>query len=275
MSEIIPVTDAHCHVFPDPIAEKSRSAVSEFYDLPMYTVGTARRLREERERVHEIGGRRYRITRQLICAPAVTPHQTQSINSFIAKLVQDDARFTGFGTLHPGNADFAEILGSFRAQGLVGLKLHSDFQRFDLDDKGMYPVYEEAARLGIPVLFHMGDPKLDYSHPRRLVKVMRDIPALTVIAAHAGGYSHWGEALETLEPSQRLYFDVSSTLQFIDGALLQRFLNKFGETQFFFGSDFPMWDPGRELERLLGFDLPDTTLQGLLSGNFGQFLQQL
>ena len=274
MSEIIPVIDAHCHVFPDPIADKSRTAVSDFYELPMYTSGTAALLKGERERVHEIGGRRYQVTRQLICAPAVTPHQTDSINRFIAGLVQEDAHFTGFGTIHPGNTDFSDILSNFKAQGLVGLKLHSDFQCFDIDDKAMYPVYEEAARLGLPLLFHMGDRRLDHSHPRRLVKVLRDIPELVVIAAHTGGYSHWNEAFDLLKPSERLYFDVSSTLQFVDGALMRRFLGKFGETQFFFGSDFPMWDPGRELETLLRFGIPDTALQGLLTENFERFLQQ-
>ncbi|MBQ8927519.1 MAG: amidohydrolase family protein [Oscillospiraceae bacterium] len=271
MEAMIPVTDAHCHVFPELIADRSRDAVAAFYELPMYTTGTAAHLKAERERPICIGGQDYRIVRQLVCAPAVTPHQTHSVNAFISALVREDPALIGLGTLHPGNEDAPALLGTFREQGLVGLKLHSDFQRFPIDDPGMYPVYEEAIRLGLPVLFHMGDRKLDYSHPARLRRLMQDLPGLTVIAAHTGGYSHWKDALALLEPSERLYFDISSTLQFITGDLLADFLDRFGAGHFFFGSDFPMWDPVRELETLLSFSLPDAVLPGLLHGNFSRF----
>ena len=75
-----------------------------------------------------------------------------------------------------------------------------------------------------------------------------------------------------LTPSKRLYFDLSSTVQFIDGEMLKRFLDKFGEEQFFFGSDFPMWDPAKELEKLLSFGLPESTLQNILYDNFLRYI---
>ena len=274
MSEFYPIIDAHCHVFPDLVAVKSKSTVSEFYDLPMYTSGTVQNLQKERSRVISFSGTDYKITRQLISSPAVTANQTASINRFIANLVQQDDAFIGFGTLHPGNTNYAEILRSFRQKGLVGLKLHSDFQQFNIDDPDMYPVYAEAEKLGIPVLFHMGDRKLDFSHPRRLQTVLQCFPNLIVIAAHMGGYSHWSEAFDLLQPSGRLYFDLSSTLQFIDGDLLRKFLDKFGEEQFFFGSDFPMWDPEKELERLLSFQLAESTLQNILYDNFLRYIEK-
>ena len=274
MSEIYPIIDAHCHVFPDAIAEKSKSAVSEFYELPMYTSGTAQNLQKERSHVISVNGTDYKIVRQLISAPAVTAKQTASINSFIAGLVQQDDAFIGFGTLHPENSNYAGILSSFKQNGLLGLKLHSDFQQFSIDDPDMNPVYETAEKLGLPILFHMGDRKLDFSHPRRLQTVLQCFPNLTVIAAHMGGYSHWNEAFDVLTPSKRLYFDLSSTVQFIDGEMLKRFLDKFGEEQFFFGSDFPMWDPAKELERLLSFRLPESTLQNILHDNFLRYIEK-
>lgn len=271
MSEIIPVIDAHCHVFPDAIAGKSRDAVRDFYELPMYTSGTAAHLQQERTRIISVGGKPYQIVRQLICAPAVTPHQSESINRFIAALVRDDPALLGFGTVHPAQADAAAVIGTFRVAGLRGIKLHSDFQRCNIDDPAAYPIYEEATRLGLPVLFHMGDRKLDFSHPRRLQRVLTDFPHLIAIAAHTGGYSHWNEALDLLTPSDRLYFDISSTLQMMDGTLLRAFLERFGETHFFFGSDFPMWDPAGELERLLSFGYPESTVRRLLTENFLRF----
>lgn len=275
MSEIIPIIDAHCHVFPDQIAEKSKDAVRDFYDLPMYTSGTISHLAQERNRLQSFGGRQYQVVRQLICSPAVTPHQSDRINQFISSLVREDKALVGFGTLHPDNAHAAEQLASFRELGLRGVKLHSDFQGFDIDDPKAYPIYEEASRLGLPVLFHMGDRRLSHSHPARLRTVLDAFPHLIAIAAHTGGYSHWQEALALLAPSDRLYFDISSTLQMIDGGLLAQFLQKFGETHFFFGSDFPMWDPMQELARLLSFGYPEHTLRGLLAEHFLQFEREL
>ncbi len=160
----------------------------------------------------------------------------------ISELVKSDDAFIGYGTLHQGNTNSAEILRNSKKNGLLGLKLHSDFQQFNIDDPDMYPVYAEAEKQGIPILFHMGD------------------------------YSHWNEALDVLQPSERLYFDFSSTLQFIDGDMLRKFLDKFGEEQFFFGSDFPMWDPAEELKRLVSFGLLPQTLRLLLSDNFSRFI---
>ena len=152
----------------DPIVyanEKSKDAVRDFYDLPMYTSGTISHLAQERNRLQSFGGRQYQVVRQLICSPAVTPHQSDRINQFISSLVREDKALVGFGTLHPDNAHAAEQLASFRELGLRGVKLHSDFQGFDIDDPKAYPIYEEASRLGLPVLFHMGDRRLSHSHP--------------------------------------------------------------------------------------------------------------
>lgn len=275
MSDFIPVIDAHCHIFPDKIADKSKEAVRNFYELPMYTSGTVSHLQTERKQIIEIQNQKYQIVRQLICSPAVVPKQTKSINDFISETVNSDSAFIGFGTIHPENENFPEILSGFREKNLLGLKVHSDFQKFEIDEPKMYPVWKEAVLLDMPVLFHMGDRKLDYSHPRRLAHLLEDFPELTVIAAHMGGYSHWAEAFAVLKPSDRLYFDISSTLQMIDGSLLLKFIRKFGEEHFFFGSDFPMWSPAKELETLIRFGYPETLLYKLLFENYTNFLKEI
>ena len=55
---------------------------------------------------------------------------------------------------------------------------------------------------------------------------------------------------------------------------VRRFLDKFGETQFFFGSDMPMWDPAKELERLVSFGLPERTLRNILHDNFVRYFDE-
>lgn len=145
LKKIIKIIDAHTHVFPDKIAEKSRASVGKFYDLPMYTSGTISELEKIRN-IHFVqNGIEYRIVRQLICSPSVTTSQTYSINHFISEEVNKNPNLLGFGTLHPENENFEEVIDSIIAMNLCGIKFHSDFQGFNIDDKRMYPIYQYAA----------------------------------------------------------------------------------------------------------------------------------
>ncbi|MGN0620758.1 MAG: amidohydrolase family protein [Porcipelethomonas sp.] len=265
------VIDAHTHVFPDKIADKSKVNVGKFYNLPMYTTGTSDELHRISGNSREINGKTYQIKYQLICSPAVTGGQTESINHFISELVRNNSDYIGFGTLHPDNENYTEIIDNIKSSGLKGVKFHSDFQRFDIDDKKMYPVYRYIAKCGLPVLFHAGDAKLDHSHPARIRKVMSDIPELKVIAAHMGGYLHWNESIN-LEPSENLFFDISSSLSFLSEKQFVQFIEKFGYKKFFFGSDFPMWYPYGELEKFLLFDLEEEIQKAVLFDNFAEFI---
>ncbi len=270
-NEINYVIDAHTHVFPDKIADKSKENVGKFYDLPMYTTGTDSELNRISGGQRVIGGKTYQIKYQLICSPAVTAGQTKSINRFITKLVNKNDGYIGFGTLHPENENYEEIIDGIKAAGLKGVKFHSDFQSFDIDDKKMYPIYRYIAKCGLPVLFHTGDAKLDHSHPSRLQNVLNDIPELRVIAAHMGGYLHWNESIR-LEPSDNLFFDISSSLSFLSKDGFMKFIDKFGYKKFFFGSDFPMWYPYGELEKFLSFGLGEEIERAIEYKNFAEFM---
>lgn len=271
MDEVLNVIDAHVHVFPDKIADKSKENVSRFYELPMYTVGTSGELKRIADHGFEIDGKRYRFSHQLICSPALSAAQTASINGYIADLVKSEERFIGYGTLHPDNGDYEQVIDSIIELGLKGLKFHSDFQQFDIDDKRMYPVYRYAAKKGLPVLFHMGDRKLEFSRPFRLANVLNDIPELVAVAAHTGGYSHWDEAI-SLPVSPNLYFDISSSLAFLKGEQLYRFFERFGYERFFFGSDFPMWSPVDELKTFISFGYDEKIQRAVEYDNFARFI---
>lgn len=124
----------------------------------------------------------------------------------------------------------------------------------------------------LPILFHMGDKKLDYSSPCRLKRVLEDIPELRVIAAHMGGYSRWNEAF-SLPASDNLYFDISSSLGIIPQNMFFSFLERFGYEHFFFGSDFPMWNPYDILSILLQYQLDEMTFRGIAYDNFVKFMK--
>ncbi len=266
-STYLPVIDTHTHIFPNEIARKASENIGNFYGLSMYTEGTVQTLRNARNATYQSR----KITSQVIFSPALSASQTYSINSFIAQCCSEDSALIGFGTLHRDNSDYKSEIGRIKKLGLVGLKFHPDFQKTNIDDEAMLSVYEEAALNNLPIIFHMGDKKFDYSSVKRLKNVMSQIPSLTVIAAHMGGYLHWNEALELLPPSNNLFFDISSSLAFVSDKTFFDMLKKFGTSHFFFGSDFPMWNPVSELERLSLHKLSDNDRRSIEYLNFKAF----
>jgi predicted TIM-barrel fold metal-dependent hydrolase len=189
--------------------------------------------------------------------------------------VQEHPSFIGFGTVHPYMADPLGEISRFMALGLKGIKLHSDFQEFPIDDPQAFPIYRKAEREGIPILFHCGDSRFGfaYSSPLRLISTLGFFPGLKAIAAHFGGYSEW-EHVTGYPKLPNLYFDTCSSLFLLPREKCLELIGLYGASQFFFGSDFPMWDHQEELERFraLGLSKADEAL--VLGGNFARFMGQ-
>jgi hypothetical protein len=111
-------------------------------------------------------------------------------NPQIAELCSLSERLIGFASVDPRQPDAPANLNHAIAHlGLRGLKLSPPTQRFFADDPSVYPVYEMAQRLGIPILFHAGmswEPgaRLQYGQPLRFENVAADFPDLPIVLAH-------------------------------------------------------------------------------------------
>ena len=253
------IIDAHTHIFPGALAEKATASIGKFYNLPMNRVGTPHALVESGDKIG--------VSRYLVCSVATVPHQVSTINDFIFQKCEKYPSFLGFATLHPLMDDsFAEI-DRIVSMGLRGIKLHADFQRFDMDDPVMFPIYERLQTLHLPVLMHAGDDRYDFSSPKRIRTVAERFPALICIAAHFGGYQKWQEAQETLK-LPNVYFDTCSSLFALSKEDATGMISHFGADHFMFGTDFPMWDHEKELERFLALDLPEQTRDQILWKTF-------
>jgi predicted TIM-barrel fold metal-dependent hydrolase len=253
------IIDAHCHIFPQPIAEKATQSIGHFYEIPMQRMGDPETLLD--------CGRRAGVEKFLVCSTATTPNQVRSINDYIASQCAAHKEFFGFGSVHPDMENIGDEIEYIKSKGLHGVKLHPDFQRFNIDAPQAYPIYEALGEL--PVLIHMGDARYDYSAPSRLVRVLRDFPKLHVMAAHLGGYSCWPDALAQLpHRSPYLRFDVSSSLAFLTPDYARKMIEAYGYENCFWGSDFPMWDHEGELERFFALGLPEEQNRAIFSENF-------
>ena len=111
-------------------------------------------------------------------------------NAQVAELCALSPRLIGFASVDPHQASASEELTRAVEQlGLHGLKLDPSLQEFYPDDRAVYPIYERAQALRIPVLFHAGmtwEPgaRLKYSHPLRFEDVAADFPKLKIVLAH-------------------------------------------------------------------------------------------
>ena len=62
---------------------------------------------------------------------------------------------------------------------------------FRIDSQVKAQMAAICEQLGLPVVIHTGDYRYDYSHPRRLVNILRTFPDLVVDAAHFGCWSRF------------------------------------------------------------------------------------
>ncbi len=254
------VIDAHCHIYPEKIAARAVAGTDHFYNTKGACNGTTAGLKE----VLADG----RIDRFLVHSVATTPHQVRSINDFIAKEVKEEPKlFFGFGTLHPDSTDIKGDLEHLLEMGLQGVKLHPDIQAFKLDDYRCLTIYEECEKRGVPILIHTGDHRYDYSNPNRLLPILRIYTSLTIIGAHLGGWSIWEEACEKLSGEPNLYVDCSSTFPFYDPKKAKDLICRWGFDRVLFGSDYPMWNPIRELDTFLSLELGEEANRKILGEN--------
>ena len=253
------IIDAHTHIFPDKIAVKASDAIGKFYDIPMFKPAQAELLVQAEA---EIGA-----SRCLVCSSATVPEQVESINTFIAEACKHNPLFLGLAAMHPDYQNVGEELDRAMELGLKGVKFHPDFQKFDIDDPRAIPMYRAIANRGLPVLFHTGDNRYDYSSPLRVEALLRQVPDLTVIGAHFGGYRRWDDVI-ALPRHENVYFDTSSSLMFIDREQALALIDHFGLDRFMFGTDFPMWRPKEELERFMALGLSDAENEQILHGTF-------
>ena len=121
------IIDAHAHIFPDKIASRAADGISSFYDIPVRFDGSVGQLLEI--------NRKAGVDRAIVQSVATVPEQVRNINNFISEQVRlHPEQLIGFGALHPDFPDIAGETERIISLGLRGIKLHSDFQRFNIDD---------------------------------------------------------------------------------------------------------------------------------------------
>ena len=260
------IIDSHTHIYPDKIAERAVVGIGTFYNVDVPNKGTV----EDLLFISERAG----VDKCLVCSVATKAEQVKSINDFIASAVNAHPdKFYGFGSIFPGADDMAEQVDALIERGLTGIKLHPDCQKFNCDNEDAMALYS-AVNGRVPILFHAGDYRTDYSSPERLLRVSKEHPELDMILAHFGGWGIWGSHAEELAKCPNVWVDMSSSQQFTDAATIFKLIKLYGSERVFFGSDYPMWDAKDELALLRKLDLSDEELENIYHRSFEKFISK-
>ncbi len=260
------IIDTHAHIFPQKIADKAVNSISEFYKTPMKHHGYAESLIKSGDKIG--------VEKYLVFSTATKKEQVESINDFIISQLDEYPQFIGLGTMFLGYESFKEELLKLKNKGIKGIKLHPDFQKFNFDDEGLFPVYDLLSELNMFVLTHAGDYRYGYSHPERISKIAKKFPKLNIIAAHFGGWSQWDIAFKELV-LPNVYFDTSSTMGFAGLETAKKAFKIYDNSHIFFASDFPMWDHKSEFENLQKLNINEDVLEYVLGKNFENFYNSL
>jgi predicted TIM-barrel fold metal-dependent hydrolase len=126
--------------------------------------------------------------------------------------------------------------------GFSGLKLYPTYQHFYPNDNRLFPLYQRAQELGIPIMFHTGssvfpNALLKYGDPLALDEIAVFFPNLTIIQAHSGRGFWYDRAFFLSTLHENVFMDIT-------GLPPQNLLTYFPELEknkerILFGSDWP------------------------------------
>jgi uncharacterized protein len=210
-------------------------------------------------------------------------------------------RITGYIMLDPTQANAIDVLRhGVQRQGLKGVTLFPAMHHFYAYDERVYPLYQAAAELSIPVFMHFGVLKvsirdklglpnvfdLRYADPIDLHKAAIDFPSVNFIIPHFGcGY--FREVLMLGAQAPNVYVDTSSSNSWLTympshldlKTVFDKTLQVFGPHRTLFGTDSNVFPRGwrqdifqQQLEILRELSTTRESVELILGGNIVRLL---
>ena len=266
------IVDFHTHIFPDKIATATVAALERRGGSPAHSDGTADGLLAS---LHTAG------VDVGVNLPVLTkPGQFDSILEFSKGINATDfknERIISFAGIHPLDEDFEAHLQAVRDAGILGIKIHPDYQGTFFDDERYVRIISEAKRLGLIVVTHAG---LDIGFrgeeirctPTRVLRLLDRIGGYSrLVLAHLGGADLTREVIDNLA-GEDVYFDTAYVLGVVERAELTEVIEKHGADRILFATDSPWQNIKCEVARLDSLGLSDAERRMILSENAKRLL---
>lgn len=261
------IIDFHTHCFPDELAPRAMSKLSQNSGMPYYHNGTLSGLKES--------AKKSGIDMCVVLPIATKPQQTRTINRWALSVMEEDKDIICFGTVHPEFDKWKEEIRWLKENGFAGIKFHPDYQDFFVDDKKMYPIYDAIFQNDMVILFHSGvDPAFMppyHCTPKKLHKVLKDFSGAKIVAAHMGGYKFFDKTLECLI-GEDVYLDTSFFFGEVDIQNPEKIFRNHGIDKILFATDSPWKDQKREVEYVNSLRLSEEEKEKIFWKNAQQLL---
>jgi len=165
----------------------------------------------------------------------------------------------------------AELRRCVRDLGMLGVKFHNWLQGICAIDDAMFPIVEEAAELGVPLLFHDGTPP--YATSLQIASLAARYPSATIILGHSGNTDFWRQAIHAARRHPNIILSACTSAP-MSG--LRRMVEEVGAERMVWGSDYPFGDAFEYLlDKVLTLDVSDEEKESILSGTMLRLLPGL
>jgi predicted TIM-barrel fold metal-dependent hydrolase len=171
------------------------------------------------------------------------------------------------GTLHPECKDIKAELDALYDAGIRAIKLCSFSQGFIPEAPAtleMFAQIETFNRNHIHPFFvvldtfykaaiYFGTDPLFTTEPARISRLARTFPGITFVGAHMGGLTApFEDIIRCLPAADNLYLDTSNAAHTLNEDEFIRLLRVHGPDRIIFGTDWPWFDPGEEIQLIGG-----------------------
>ena len=193
-----------------------------------------------------------------------------SMNDRVADFCQESERLIPFANINPYVTlnQGGELERCVRELGVKGLKLYPTYQHFYPNDNKLFPIYERAQELSIPVMIHTGSSVfpgslMKYGDPLFLDEIAVFFPSLKIIQSHAGRGFWYDRAFFLAGLHENVYMDIT-------GLPPQNLLKYFPDLErnadkIIFGSDWPgIIDIKKNVAAILDLPLSKSTKAKIL-----------
>lgn len=254
------IIDFHTHAFPDRVATAAIPALEAEGNIRAHLDGTVVGLLASMDRAG--------IDQSVVCSIATRPEQFKPILHW-SRAIRSE-RIIPLPSLHPADPDLLAHLALVHAEGFKGIKMHSYYQNYLLDDPRLDPLYATLAETGLILVIHAGYdiayPRVRKADPQRIRAVCRRFPDLKLVATHLGGWDEWEDVEEVLV-GEPVWMELSFALDHLAPERVRRILLAHPADRLLFGTDSPWTDQAASLERLGQLHLPVDLLARITGAN--------
>ena len=271
------IIDFHTHVFSEKIAAAAVNKLEKGGRVKACTDGTADGLLKHMES----SGVDVSVNLPVLTKPSQFDTVLKfaiELNERAALAGEGEKKIISFAGMHPDIEDYKEKLLLVKESGILGIKIHPDYQGTFFDDEKYVRILAEAKRLGLITVTHAG---LDGAYvgqrikctPRRVKRLLDKIGGYDkLVLAHFGGNRLYSKAYRILA-GKDVYFDTAFTMPFVSESKFKKMAKKHGYDKILFATDSPWRNQSVDLSILKSFSLGEEAENRILYENARELLK--